>query len=180
MKQVCFLFVVFFLSSCLSCNQDNRIVRNVESVLPGTWEILKLNNLASVDDNLTEVYYETGNSIANFGRFYFPPFDLEFTDYNTIMSETINFEFERDSIKYPLRIINENIIRVNEIDYLQLDVVPSSRRQFKNKISNIENMIDDLNLFHTRYIIEIESDNQIRLTTSSTREEISFDLLRVK
>ena len=180
MKTYHIIFLIFFLSSCSSNRQEERLLQDVENVLPGTWEIVRVNNLAAVDGDLSEVYYDVGNSISDFGTFSFSAFDLEFTEHNSIMSETINFDFVRDSVSYPLRIINQNIITREEQDFLQLDVVPNVRGQFEYKDTNIEKMIDELNLFHTPYLVDIQFADQITLRTSSTRDEISFDLIRIK
>lgn len=180
MKIFYVLLGLLIFASCSREWKEERIIEEVETVLPGTWEIEKLHNFTSDLGNFQDVYYQEGEFLSNFGQFEFSSFTLDNTETQNLISTILPFKFSIGEFTRPLSMANQTLLTIDGEELMQIEIWPEIGNEDIGENAEIVKIIDDFKLFRTVYVIDIHSEDSISLRSSSSRDEVVFDLKRIR
>lgn len=172
------ILILFILIGCNRNDSNEEIVSGIANTLPGTWEIIRLNNLQSDSLNFKNTSFEEGKFLENFGTITFPEFTLETDEIVPILIELIESEFQMGQFKYPFYFTNQTLITEDDKTIFQCELIPNNSIEIIGQNIEVEEIISMFKLFHTNYSIEINSPNSIDLISRYRQNEIIFNLVR--
>lgn len=170
--------MLFVFIACSKNNEEEQFLANLENTLPGTWEVVRLNNVHSDSSNFENATLMVGSFLENFGTITFPEFDLEIDENGSVNVISIPCEFQLGDFVFPLSFTNQAFITFADDDaILQGELLPKRSIDVIGENIEAEEVIDEF-LIHQFYGIEINSSTSIDLSSRNNLSQIILNLVK--